>query len=129
MANWIEIAVLLSVGVSGWFFQGWAARCAETHLDMLLTGVVDGIPMSLEHRRDKLFNRYIQWVGAIVASSTILAATVLILTGKLSDPSLRPIGYLWAFGTTWPGATWLVVGTSSALKCAKSLRQAEKDSR
>jgi hypothetical protein len=127
MSNLNAIGLILVILVGGGFLIIYLARTTNRRLDAALTGIVDGARVSRKHRQLMLYNMYFQYLGGIIAFSIIFAFGFVQIADHLSDPGIKNLAYAAAVLAGFPGVTWLLLGTSSGLHCARVLRQAEAD--
>ena len=127
MSNLLAIGVVLGTLFTGGFWVVWVANTINMRFDAIVTGVIDGTRLSLNHRRLMLYNMYYQYLGGVIGVSTVLALGFVQMANHMSDPGIRNLAYAAAAIAAFPAGTWAVVGITGGLYCSKVLRQAEAD--
>jgi len=125
MWNLIAIAVVFGTLFLGGFFIVWVANIINMRFDAIVSGVIDGTRLSLNHRRSMLYNMYYQYLGGVIGVATVLALGFVQMANHVDDPGIKNLAYAAAAIAAFPAGTWAVVGTTGGLYCARVLREAK----
>ena len=116
------IALLFVMGTSMFFYLSNKTKDVGYQI---LTGVVDGVAMSVHQRMFMLYNYWVPYCGSLAASSGFLAFAQLQFAGRASDDGIRILAYLAALFGAAGAIGWLVLGASAFVHYRSILRQAE----
>jgi hypothetical protein len=92
--------------------------------DQILTGVVDGVAMSVQQRMFRLYNYWVPYCGSVAASAGLLAFAQLQFAGQARDDGIRILAYLAALFGAAGAIGWLILGASAFNHYRSILRQA-----
>ena len=116
------IALLFVMGTSMFFYLSNKTKDVGYQI---LTGVVDGVAMSVHQRVFMLYNYWVPYVGSVACCSGFLAFAQLQLAGQARDDGIRILAYLAALFGAAGAIGWLVLGASAFVHYRSILRQAE----
>ena len=118
------IALLFVMGTSMFFYLSNKTNDVG---DQILTGVVDGVAMSVHQRMFRLYNYWVPYCGSVASSAGLLAFAQLQFAGQARDDGIRILAYLAALFGAAGAIGVLVLGASSFVHYRSILRQAEAD--
>ena len=126
MSNLETIGLIIATFVAGGGLLLWVSELLNKRAVIILTGLSDGVPVSLEQRRLILYRMYFQYLGSIIAFSFVLTLALIRIAENVADPKIQGLAYVTAFLAGFPGLNWAILGTWTAIDCARAIRQAEK---
>jgi len=118
------IALLFVMGTSMFFYLSNKTNDVGYQI---LTGVVNGVAMSVHQRMFMLYNYWVPYVGSVAASSGLLGFAQLQFAGRADDDGIRILGYLAALFGAAGALGWLALGASAFVHYRSVIRQAEAD--
>jgi len=119
----LMLAVFVFASLAAIFFLGrMHKRC-----DNILTGVVDGVPVSLRSRWLYLWHDYLGVSFALTFLLGVMAAGFVSVSEAVGDSSARNLAYLCAAVSGWGFVFNLVLGFLWVANLVSVLRQAEAD--
>ena len=118
------IALLFVMGTSMFFYLSNKTKDVGYQI---LTGVVDGVAMSVHQRMFMLYNYWVPYCGSVASSAGLLAFAQLQFAGQARDDGIRILAYLAALFGAAGAIGVLVLGASSFVHYRAVLRQAEAD--
>lgn len=127
MSNLTATAIPLAIAVPAYVAIIYASNALSGHVDVIASGVANGIPMSTKHRYLKLHYIYVGQLGAVIAICMIFAFGFVRFASHLDDPSLRILPYLVAGLATFGALQWLVMGASYFMYCLRILREERRE--
>jgi len=104
----------------------WLARMYERS-DNIVTGVVDGVPISRKYRWLLLFNDYLGVSFGLTFVMCIWVIGFLSASEAASDPNVRRVAYFCAGMAGWGAAFNLLLGASWTVHFVSVLRKARED--
>ena len=127
MSNLSAIGLILSTAIIGYVVIIYASNALSKHVDIVVTGVAEGVPMSTKHRHLKLSHMYVSQLGALVGIAMILAFGFVKIADSVTDSGVRTLAYLVAGLAAFAAVQWFVLGISYLIYCLQVLRQAQSD--
>ena len=127
MSNLNAIGLILATTIIAYVVIIYTSNALSKHVDIVVTGVAEGVPMSTKHRHLKLSHMYISQWGAVVGIAIILAFGFVQIAGSVTDSGVRTLAYLVAGLAAFTAVQWLVLGASYLVYCFQVLRQARAD--
>lgn len=127
MSNLTALGLILVTLLAGYAVIAHASNTLNRRADMIVVGLVDGVPVSKKHRYLMLFHIYLSQLGSVIALSAILAVGYVRIADNLDDPGVRNLAYLVAGLAAFAAINWLLLGTSYLIHCWQVLRQANGD--
>jgi hypothetical protein len=124
MSNLETIGLILATLVGGGGLLIWLSELLNRRAAIILTGLSDGVPISLEQRRLMLYRVYFQYLGSIVGISLVLTLALVRIAENVGDPDIQGLAYVTAFLTVFSGITWATLGTWTGNDCVRELRKA-----
>ena len=128
MSNLETIGLIIATNAAGGGLLIWLSEILNKRAAVILTGLSDGVPVSLGHRRLVLYRVYFQYLGSIVAVSILLTLALIRIAENVGDPDIQGLAYISAIFAGFPAITWAILGTWTAIDCVKELRRAEAQS-
>lgn len=126
MSNLETIGLILAALVGGSALVIYVSEVLSKHVVVIITGLNDGIPVSIELRRLMLYRICFPYMGGSAAFSIAIALGLLRIAENVSDPSIRTLAYIIAVIMAFPGVNWLVLGTWTGIDCARAIRKADR---
>lgn len=123
MSSTATFGVLIATAAAAYVVIIYASNALNRHVDMIVCGVFDGVPMSRRHRYHKLSHIYVGQLGAVIAIAMIFAFGFASIADQSSDPAMRTWAYLVAGLGVFGALQWLVLGISYGLYCLRVLRE------
>jgi len=126
MSNLQTIGLILATLVGSGASITYSSELLNRHAATILTGLKDGIPVSLALRRMTLYRVYFLYMGAVIAFSIAIALGSLRIAENVSDPGIKNLAYVAAVIMAFVAVAWSVLGTWTGIDCARAIREAEK---
>jgi len=127
MSDLEAIGLITAVILVGAFLYFYADRWLEERVDTIVTGVVRGVAVSVEHRRMLLQTR-VKFLVVIIIFLLALVSLGLWLIGRtVSTEGLALYAYLGSFFFFIGALAWSALFPSWYRYLARVLRQAEAD--
>jgi type IV secretory pathway TrbD component len=95
--------------------------------DDIVTGIVDGVPISRKYRWLLLFNDYLGVSFGLTFIMCIWVVGFLAASEAASDPNVRTVAYFCAGMAGWAATFNLLLGTSWVVHFVSVLRKAKAD--
>ena len=127
MSDSTATAVALAIGVAAYVAIIYASNWLSRHVDVIVTGVADGVPMSTRHRYLKLHYIYLGQLGAVIAICMIFAFGFVRFASTVDDPGMRTLPYLLAGLAAFGAVQWLIMGASYFVYCLRILREERRE--
>ena len=118
------IALLFVMGSSMFFYLSSKTKDVGYQV---VTGVVDGVAMSVHQRTFLLYNYWVPHMGSLASCSGLLAFAQMQFAEQTTDGGIRILAYLAALFGAAGAVGVLVLGASSFVHYRSALRQAEAD--
>ncbi len=116
------LAVLVFTNISVF----WVLKVANERREIIVTGVYQGVPISMKHRRLMLSNDWAAFKFFPVGLLLILGFAFLRVGQSADDPDVQLVSFLGA-GVTAPGAFFVaILGVSDLLFMLSVLRQSKR---
>lgn len=127
MSNITAIAIILATLSFAGGVLFYASECVNRHIDAILAGVLEGVPMSTKHRNLKLSHMMLQEAGAIVGLAAVMAIGYVGIARNVVDPAVTTLAYVATGLCVFGAVSWLFGGASSYIHCMAAIRQAKAD--
>jgi hypothetical protein len=127
MSNLNAIGLILATLIAGSFFLIYASNTINKRADMIVVGVVEGVPVSTKHRYLMLYHVYLSQVGGVIAISIVIAVGCLRIADSVTNSDVTMLAYLVAGLGAFAAVNWLFLGTSYFIHCAQVLRDDRRD--
>ena len=127
MSNLNAIGPILATAVIAYVGIIYTSNALGKHMDSVVVGIAEGVPMSMQHRYMKLFVMYVSQMGAVVGIATILAFGVMKIADSVTDSGVSTLAYLVAGLAAFTAVQWLVLGMVYLTYGLQVLRQAEAE--
>jgi len=114
---------LILVAMYVWFSVD---KLIERRADAIVTGVLEGVAIPIEHRRYKLVNTWTRAMGAAIGYQTIMAIGGVVLARTVSGEEVQTFAYLVAFFSAVGAVTWIEQGIVGYFRLSSVLRKAEQ---
>ena len=126
MSNLQTNGLILAAFVVGSGLLVFMSEILNKQAGVILTGLSDGVPVSLELRRVMLYRVYFQYLGGVIAISVILALALVRIAENVQDPDIKTLAYVTAVSAGFPALTWAILGTWTGIDCARAIRKADR---
>ena len=97
MSDSTAIALIIATFLLGLGLFIWPAKVAADIAGQVVTGVVNGVPISVRQRRLVLYQTWVNFAVATVATPAFGIVAVLEIAGLTGAPGIKTLGYLAAF--------------------------------
>jgi hypothetical protein len=122
MSNLEAIGLILATLLGGYLSIIYTTKTLNERADMVLSGIVNGVPASKRHRHIMLYHGCVQYCGGAVALASILAIGVLRIADTVDDPNVRMLAYLAAAFGVFAAVGISILAPFFLLHCARVLR-------
>ena len=129
MSNLETIGLILVAFIGGGALLTFLSEVLNKQAGVILTGLSDGVPVSLELRRVMLYRVYLQYLGGVIATSVVLALASVRIAENVHDPDIKTLAYISAFFAGFVACSWAILGTWTGVDCARAIREASRQSR
>ena len=127
MSNLAAILLILATLCFAYVVIIYASNKLNEHVDVIIAGVIQGVPASTKHRYIKLNQIFLPQAAAVFVFSLIMALGYIRIADNVSDPDVRTVAYLAACLGAFGAASWLVLGVSFYVHCYHVLRQETRE--
>ena len=127
MSNLNAIGLILATAIIAYVVIIYTSNALSKHVDIVVAGVAEGVPMSTKHRHLKLSHMYVSQWGAVVGIATILAFGFMKIADSVTDSGVSTLAYLVAGLAAFTAVQWLVLGMVYLTYGLQVLRQAEAE--
>jgi len=128
MSTSTAIALIIANFLPGIFVYFYISKLANDSGAMIVTGVVDGAPVSMKYRWVMLHQTYSGYVLGAVAGGFMLALVNLRIADNVVDIDIKRLAYVAAVITGTAALAWVAYGISEFILFRSVLREAESDS-
>jgi hydroxyethylthiazole kinase-like sugar kinase family protein len=126
MSNLAAIGLILATLCVAFLVVFYASSAINKHVDVIVTGVVDGVPASTKHCYLKLNQMFLTQTSGVIALSVVVAACYVGIADNVTDPGVTRLAYLAAGLAAFSAITWLGGGISFYIQCIEAIRQRER---
>jgi len=127
MSDFNAVAVITAVILVDVFVYLYLDRWLEERVDTIVTGVVRGAPVPIEHRWTLLQLRLVFLLAMQIVLQGIVSLSLLLLGRYVNTEEVALLAYLGSFFAFTAVLGWTVMGPVLYFRLAKTLRQAEAD--
>jgi hypothetical protein len=127
MSNLNAIGLILVTLIAGSFFLTYASNTINKRADMIIVGVVEGVPVSTKHRYLMLYHIYLSQLGGVIAVSIVIAVGCLQIADSVTNSDVTMLAYLVAGLGAFAAVYGLVLGTSYFIYCLQLLRETKRE--
>ena len=118
---WI-VALIIAIIIFAHFLTLYGAKVANDARDRIITGVRDGVPLSIQHRWLMLSNDWVP-IKFSLAGYTALMTTGMIYVGNLTPSTdIKLLSFLAAGFFAFAFLAFLVLGISDFVLCFRVMR-------
>jgi hypothetical protein len=125
--DFYALAVIFALGVALSFFFDRMDRKIWSRSNTIMTGVVEGQPISIEYRRHLLRVGWFIDIGVLVLISSAGAGGFVLLGRSVGSEYVRFYAYFSAFIAALASVGWVMQAPSWYRMLRSRLRQAEAD--
>ena len=126
MSNLEVVGMIMALGIAHLYLYVYANTWLQDLNDMIATGVVRGVAVSLKRRRLMLNANWVVAAG-IVVNFMFLFSIGYALIGQYAVEGVKMLAYLFAFISFCAAVGWLVFIPLHYVQLRSELRQAEAD--
>jgi predicted secreted protein len=127
MSDFNAIALMIAlVGVAVSVYH-LIDRWFHNRLEIITTGLVQGAPVPVKHRRLLLNTSWLESVAAQIGFLSIMALAWLLLGRNAGTEEIRMLAYLCSFYVTVAAVGWITFAPVWYFRLSSILRQAEAD--
>jgi hypothetical protein len=94
MSNLTALAVIMAVLTGAYLTIYWCARKLQDRADGIATGVLGGVPVSIEHREMVLHNQWMPMQFFLAIYTFLISAGMVLVAQNISSGSIRLFAYL-----------------------------------
>jgi hypothetical protein len=127
MSNTAAIALILATLCFAFAVIFYGSDHINRHIDVIFSGVLEGIPISRKHRSLKLNHMMLQLTGAVIALSMIIAMGYVGIANSVTDPEVTTLAYVAAGLAGFGVISWIFGGVSCYIQCLAAIRQDRRD--
>ena len=127
MSSLDTIAVILIVLLLGVAVNFWLSKVGNVYRDALLRGVIDNVPLSLEHRWHILWSDWLPLKSSLGIMSAFIGLAYLQIAYLSGEDSVRLLAYLGAVLFLLGFVFYILLGGSDLFFCVRTLRAANRD--
>ncbi|NNE20442.1 MAG: hypothetical protein HKN10_18400 [Myxococcales bacterium] len=122
MSNFEAIGLILATLLGGYVAIVWTSKILNERADMVLSGVVNGVPASKRHRHIMLYHGCLQYFGGSIALAFVLTVGELRIASNVDDPDVRTLAYLAASLGAFAALSLSILAPFFLTHCARVLR-------
>jgi predicted secreted protein len=127
MSNFYAIGLIMALFIAAGFVYVYLDRTLQDRYDAIATGVIRGVPVTVEYRQLLLYTRLLPAIVVVVSMLSFWALGCLLLARNTSGEEVRLFGYLAAFIISWGVVGWIVLGGAVFFHLRSMSLQAEAD--
>ena len=127
MSSSTAIGLIIANFLPGIFVYFYITKLANDSGAMIVTGVVDGTPVSMKYRWVMLHQTYSGYVLGAVAGGFMAALVNLRIADHVIDVDIKRLAYVAVVMTGTASFAWVVYGISEFILFRSLLREAESD--
>ena len=127
MSTSTALALIIGNFLPGIFIYFYISKLANDSGAMIVTGVIDGTPVSTKYRWIMLHQTYSGYVLGAVAGGFFLVLANLRIADHVADVDMRRLAYVAAVICGTAALAWMVYGVSEFILFRSILREAESD--
>lgn len=127
MTNFNTLGLLAAVAIPSLFVWYYIDGLILSRIETIATGMVRGVPVSLQHRRLMLSFSWAMVVLAGVIYCVLMFLLWLAIAINIADPRLRSFAYLCGFYAAGGFLYWSVGAFVWYFQLSSTLRQAETE--
>jgi len=127
MSSSTAIGLIIANFLPGIFVYFYITKLANDSGAMIVTGVVDGTPVSMKYRWVMLHQTYSGYVLGAVAGGFMAALVNLRIADHVIDVDIKRLAYVAVVMTGTASFAWVVYGISEFILFRSVLREAESD--
>jgi hypothetical protein len=122
MSDALLVALVAAALVFGHTLTLYGAHVANDKRDKIILGLVDGVPLSKEHRWLMLSNDWVPIKFSLTGYTALMTTVMIYLSQYTSNRSIEILAYLSAGFFAFAFLAFLFLGFSDFLLCIKSVR-------
>ena len=111
----------------GFFLLFYITKMANHAGDEIVTGVANGSPISIKHRRNKLYDTYLPYALGAVGCGFLIVAVNVQIAAQATDTGVEPVAYLAAFFGGIASLVWILQGSRAIIDHRRLLSETEPD--
>jgi hypothetical protein len=127
MSNHYPIEVLVALAIGTMFLYSYLDRFVQALSDRIVTGVIQGVPVSAEHRSMLLNTRWLPAATAVLAYTIAMAIAWGVIDRNIDAQGVGLFVAVVRFLLLITAVAWVVLGPFWYFHLASILRQAEAD--
>jgi hypothetical protein len=127
MSDFSAVAVIIALLLVDVFVYLYLERWFEERVDTIVTGVIRGVPVPIEHRWMLLQTRLVFLAAILILMQGMGSLGMLLLGRSVSTEEVALFAYLGSFFAFTAVVGWLLVIPFWFFRLARLLRQAEAD--
>ncbi len=101
---------MLALTVFVYFGGMWVSEVINDRNDEIVTGVINGTPISMKYRRLMLFTKWLPYATFLVVFLIVASLGVLELARGADDDRIRIVGYACTMLMLGGAAFWSILG-------------------
>ena len=127
MSDFNGLVAICFFGLGGFLVFFYVLKVVNEFYFKMITGVIDGNPISSGSRLMLLHQLWLTSVGAVVFLGGFCALGQLELAAAVENSGVKLVAYAGAFIAAVGGVGWLVTGLNAFFYGCSLVRQAEAD--
>ena len=125
MSDFVALGAMVTVGIANAFLVVFMDKWVKSRADIIASGGIQGVPVSLKRRRYMLQVDIVINSGTFIAIEGFLAIAWVLIGRSASTDDLKLLAYLMAFLDATGAIGWLVTLPTHYRHLAAVLREAE----
>lgn len=127
MSDFNAVSVITAVALVDVFVYVYLDRWFEERVDTIVTGVIRGVPVPIEHRWMLLQTRLVPVAAIQILLQGLVSLGMLLLGRNVSTEEVALFAYLGSFFAFTAVVGWILIAPFWFFRLAQLLRQAEAD--
>lgn len=124
MSVFESLALIVGALVFGIYVIMEVTKMVQAMVHVIVTGIENALPLSVEHRWMLLWNFYVASVLTGAAFAASLALALAQVAAHVSDPGIRMVAYVVTLVWGIASVLWILAGINGFVYMASVLRKA-----
>ena len=129
MSDFNAVSVITALILVGVFVYTYLDRWFEERVDKIVTGVIRGVPVPIEHRWMLLQTRLVFLAAIQILMQGMSSLGMLLLGRSVSTEEVALFAYLGSFFAFAAVVGWILIAPFWFFRLARLLRQAEAEAK
>jgi len=106
----VTLLSILAVTLTGYFSCMWVTKMITGRGNDIVTGIINGVPVSRRERWLMLITDWLSWVALQVSLLIILGLGILEIARGAGEPRVALIGYMCCIMCGFGAVFWTILG-------------------